>query len=65
EHSGLSLFFEAVFNSERIGVQKPDPAFFQACFSQIPGFRPERAVLVGDSLRSDILGANQAGIASC
>ena len=65
EKSGLSPFFENVFNSERIGVQKPDPAFFQACFSQIPGFRAERAVLVGDSLRSDILGANQAGIASC
>lgn len=65
ESSGLAPFFTAVFNSERIGVQKPDPAFFEACFRGIEGFEPARAVLVGDSLRSDILGANRVGIASC
>jgi len=65
ERASLAPYFEAVFNSERIGVQKPEKAFFDACFAQIEGFDPRKAVLVGDSLSSDILGANQAGIASC
>lgn len=60
--ANLYRFFEKVFISQEIGYNKPDRAFFDACFAQIPGFRPERALMVGDSLSSDILGGIQAGI---
>lgn len=63
--AGLDRYFLQQFNSEAIGVQKPDPAFFQACFSSIEGFDPARAILIGDSLTSDIRGGVDAGIDTC
>lgn len=61
----LYRWFEGVFVSEVLGADKPAPEFFRRCFAQIPGFRREEALMVGDSLTSDIRGANQAGIAAC
>ncbi len=61
----LEPYFEKVFISEQLGADKPSPAFFAACFDQIPGFRREKAMIVGDSLTSDILGGQNAGIATC
>ncbi len=63
--AGLYPYFEQVFVSQQIGVPKPDPAFFRACFDRIPGFRREEAMMVGDSLTSDMRGANNAGISAC
>ncbi len=63
--AGLYPYFKKVFISEEIGFNKPSAQFFQACFDQIPDFDPAEAMMVGDSLTSDILGANQAGIAAC
>ena len=65
ESAGIGPFFERIFISEEIGFHKPDPGYFRYCFAQIPGFDPERALLIGDSLTSDIRGAKNAGIASC
>lgn len=63
--AGLYPCFEGIFISEEVGFNKPSKAFFEACFAQIPGFAPERAVMVGDSLTSDILGGLRAGIRTC
>lgn len=63
--AGLEPYFEQSFSSEHIGVQKPQKAFFDACFAQISGFNPARAIIIGDSLSSDILGGHNAGIATC
>lgn len=60
--SGLDRFFREVFISEEVGEAKPHPAFFSRCFERIPQFEKERAVLVGDSLTSDILGGVNAGL---
>ena len=38
------------------------PEYFNYCFARIPGFRRDRAAIVGDSLSSDILGGIRAGI---
>lgn len=38
--------------------------YFDYAFSRIPGFEKERALLIGDSLTSDMLGAQNAGIDS-
>lgn len=64
--SGIERFMKQIFISEEIGYQKPQKEFFDACFSRIdPPVAPEGVLLIGDSLTSDILGAKNAGIASC
>ena len=63
--SGIDKFAEDIFISERIGHNKPSREFFEACFERIEGFRREEAIIVGDSLSSDILGGINAGIKTC
>ena len=63
--ANLYRFFEKVFVSQEIGHNKPSHAYFDACFAQIPGFDKRKAIIVGDSLTSDIRGGNNAGIATC
>ena len=60
--ANLYRFFETVFVSQEIGHNKPSKAYFDACFSTIPGFDKEKAMIVGDSLSSDIKGGINAGI---
>lgn len=61
----ISRYFRAVFISEQIGADKPSRIFFERCFAQIPGFRRECAIIVGDSPTSDIRGGINAGIRTC
>ncbi len=63
--AGIARYFKDIFISERIGFDKPRREFFDACFARIPGFERERAVIVGDSLTSDIRGGINAGIRTC
>ena len=63
--AGLYPYFEKVFVSQDIGYNKPSREYFHACFAQIPGFDPKKAIMVGDSLTSDILGGIRAGIKTC
>ena len=60
--ANLYRFFETVFVSQEIGHNKPSRAYFDACFATIEGFDPARAMIVGDSLSSDIKGGINAGI---
>jgi len=63
--ANLYRFFEKVFVSQEIGANKPSPEYFERAFAQIPGFDKSKAIIVGDSLTSDILGGQNAGIATC
>ncbi len=65
DSSGIRKYFEKIFVSEEIGANKPSTDYFDAVFSQIPGFCREKAMIVGDSLSSDILGGIHAGISTC
>ena len=56
-------YFDGIFISEELGVQKPDPGFFRKVLEDI-GTDKERAIVIGDSERSDIQGARNAGIES-
>jgi HAD superfamily hydrolase (TIGR01662 family) len=60
---GLRPFFESIITSAGCGIRKPDKQIFQLALEhfQVP---PEQAVMVGDLLEADVLGANQAGIYS-
>ena len=63
--ANLYRFFEKVFVSEELGYNKPAKEFFDGCIKQIPDFDPSRALMVGDSLTSDIQGGINAGIRTC
>ena len=65
ESAGIGHYFKALFISELTGSHKPDRAYFDYCFARIPDFDPGAAMIIGDSLSSDILGGIQAGIATC
>ncbi len=60
--SGADKNFTGVFISEEVGYDKPAEEFFEKCFSEIPGFKKEETVIVGDSPTSDIKGGRDAGI---
>lgn len=59
--AGLSPYFGAMADSHCVGVEKPDPAIFQAALSPLNG-SPETTLFVGDSLRRDREGARRTGI---
>jgi len=63
--AGIEPYFEKIFLSEALGYNKPQKEFFDACFAQIPNFDPAKAIILGDSLTSDILGGINAGIKTC
>ncbi len=63
--AGLYGFFEDIFYSERIGHQKPERAYFEWVAAHIPGFRAHRALLIGNSPNTDILGGYRFGIDTC
>ena len=63
--AGIEKYFENIFISHEIGANKPAKEYFDRSFAQIPNFDPEKTIIVGDSLSSDILGGQNAGIATC
>ena len=63
--ANLYRFFQKSFVSEEIGHNKPSLAYFEAAFAQIPDFDKSKALMVGDSLSSDIKGGKNAGIRTC
>ncbi len=63
--ANISHFFQEIFISQEIGANKPDIRYFEGCFRRIPDFDVTKAMIVGDSLTSDILGGIQAGMKTC
>ena len=64
--AGIDRYMTDLFISEEIGYQKPKKEFFDRCFARIGGdLSPSEVLLVGDSLTSDIRGANAAGLDAC
>lgn len=62
--AGMLPYFEAVFASEEIGFSKPAPEFFGECLRRLHAC-PQEAMIVGDSLSSDIRGGIRAGLHTC
>lgn len=63
--SGIEKYFNGIFISQSLGADKPSPEYFDACFSRIPNFSKENAIIIGDSITSDILGGKNAKIKTC
>jgi HAD superfamily hydrolase (TIGR01549 family) len=58
---GLLQFFSSVYFSNEGSSSKPDRRVFLRVLAEI-GVRPSESVHVGDSVRTDITGAHQAGM---
>jgi len=65
KHSPITGFFKDVFISEEIGYVKPSKEFFDHVSASIPGFDRKLALVIGDSITSDIAGAIGYGIDCC
>jgi len=57
---GLDGLFAQVVESAVVGVRKPDPAIFRIGVEALQ-MEPRQVVVVGDSLRKDIVPAKQIG----
>ena len=64
EKAGLDRFIDHIFTSEQAGATKPNAAFFEYCFNQLPNLKKEEAVIIGDSLSADIKGGIDYGIST-
>ncbi len=60
----LGPFFDTIVISAAAGVSKPDPRIFDLVFDQLGSPDRSTAVMIGDSLTSDMQGAVNAGIAT-
>ncbi len=65
EKSGLNQYFDGVFISEQMGCKKPEKEFFDKVFEAIGNPDRSRAIILGDSLTSDMQGGRNAGITTC
>ena len=65
KNNNLNKYFEKIFISEEISSKKPDREFFEIIFKEICVKNKNEVLMIGDTLTSDILGANNAGIDSC
>jgi YjjG family noncanonical pyrimidine nucleotidase len=60
--SPIEPYLDGVFISEQMNVSKPQKLFFDLVAERIENYSPERALIIGDSLTSDIQGANNASL---
>ena len=61
----IKKYFEKCYISDAIGVAKPKKGFFDAVAADIEGFDKSQALVIGDSLTSDIKGGVEYGIDTC
>ena len=60
----LAEWIDHVYISEEVGFVKPMPQFFARILEDL-GVTADECLMVGDSLSSDVAGANNSGIDSC
>ncbi len=58
--SNIHSYFDQIVNSEDAGVKKPHPYIFELALEKAQ-VAPENALMIGDNLEADILGAKSAG----
>ena len=60
--AGIIDCFKGIFVSEKLGCNKPSPQFFRKILDLAGVSDASRAVMVGDSLEADIIGAKAVGM---
>lgn len=61
DNANIRHYFEVVINSEMAGVKKPNPEIFLLALKEA-GVAPQNALMIGDNLEADILGAQNVGL---
>ena len=59
--SNIYDYFDKVVNSEMAGVKKPNPIIFKVAL-EMAAVDPGRAMMIGDNIEADILGAQAVGL---
>ncbi|MEN1785262.1 MAG: HAD-IA family hydrolase, partial [Bacteroidota bacterium] len=62
-NSSIIHYFKVIVNSDMAGVKKPHPAIFQMALRKAK-VAPSLALMIGDNLEADILGAQRQGMAA-
>lgn len=65
ERLGLEPYFQTVIISSEVGVTKPRPEIFDLTFEALGSPDRSAALMIGDSLTSDIRGGRDYGIDTC
>ena len=65
ERSGLNDIVDNVFISELVGFEKPNIKFFEKVILEVGINDLKEALIIGDSLTSDIQGGHNIGIDTC
>jgi 2-haloacid dehalogenase len=60
----IERYFDKIYVSEEENLMKPQPELFNRILSDF-SVKAEECIMLGDSLKSDILGAKTVGIDSC
>ncbi len=60
-NSNIYHFFDQIIDSEMAGVKKPNPLIFNLALERA-GVMAKNAVMIGDSLEADVLGARAVGL---
>ena len=63
--SGIARYFKGIFLSQELDADKPQIEFFERATRGIEGYDPRQAIILGDSLTSDIQGGINAGMHTC
>lgn len=61
ENAGMLSYFNDIFLSGAIGLNKPTPEYFAYCLDNM-NLKPEEVCMLGDSLTADIGGAKKSGL---
>ena len=61
--TGLQDYFDAIIISEEAGIEKPGQEIFKIALAKL-GVKAENAVMVGNRIDADIIGANRIGMKS-
>ena len=61
KNSGIDIFFDSVYDSESIGVKKPNPLIFNHALKDSNSIAKE-SLMIGDSFEADILGSLSVGM---
>ena len=64
EHAGILHYFEDTYISLDLGYDKPDRRFYDEALRRC-GLQAEEVLMVGDSITTDILGAQALGFDTC
>lgn len=61
DQAALRPYFDIILSSAKLGIRKPNPRIFEYALNYLET-PPFKAVMVGDTLGADVLGAHNAGL---